>query len=441
MEEFWRGLRGIVKEPFSRHGRYQRWYSGLSFLLAVPAFALIAAGVVAGLGLSLSFAGMLIGLPLLAVTLILAGKLGEVARRLGNRMLDVKVGPPSRRPVPPGAIGWLRSSLTDPVSWRACGYLVLKLPVAILGYLFSSSIIVYGLPYLTFPVWWELFHQLALHGIVVHLGPWISWWKWDPVRAAYVIKSLPASFGLIPVGIFALTVLPYLTTGVNALDSNLIAGLLGPPSADRMRELEQARAHAVDDSAARLRRIERDLHDGAQAQLVAVAMKLGLAREKLAEADLERARELVDAAHRSAKAAIVELRDLARGIHPPALDHGLGTALRTLAASSAVPVDLVVELPERPSPAIETIAFFCAAELLANVAKHSRADRASLEAVHGPGVLRIRVSDDGEGGACVVAGGGLAGLSERLKTVDGTMDISSDPGGPTLITVELPSRA
>jgi signal transduction histidine kinase len=177
-------------------------------------------------------------------------------------------------------------------------------------------------------------------------------------------------------------------------------------------------------------------------------MKLGLAREKLggtaggtAQADVERALELVDAAHAGAKQAITELRDLARGIHPPVLDHGLGTALTTLAASSGVPVELVVDLPERPSAAIETIAYFCAAELLANVAKHSGARHATLEAVHVPGLLRLRVGDDGVGGARVVAGSGLAGLAERLRTVDGRMEISSPRGGPTVVTVELPSHA
>jgi signal transduction histidine kinase len=209
----------------------------------------------------------------------------------------------------------------------------------------------------------------------------------------------------------------------------------------------------VDDSAARLRRIERDLHDGAQAQMVAVAMKLGLAREKLggtisgtsfagtAQADLERVLELVDAAHRGAKNAITELRDLARGIHPPVLDHGLGAALATLAARSEVPVELVVDLPERPSAAIETIAYFCAAELLTNVAKHSGARHATLEAVHVPGLLRMRVSDDGRGAARLEERGGLAGLADRVRTVDGRLQISSPPGGPTLVVVELPSHA
>jgi signal transduction histidine kinase len=218
-------------------------------------------------------------------------------------------------------------------------------------------------------------------------------------------------------------------------------------SVRRVRELEQARANLVDDSAARLRRIERDLHDGAQAQMVAVAMKLGLAREKLggaldgaAQADLERILELVDAAHRSAKQAITELRDLARGIHPAVLDHGLGAAFRTLAARSDVPVELVIDLPERPSAAIETIAYFCAAELLTNVAKHSGARHATLEAVHLAGLLTVRVSDDGSGGARLEERGGLAGLAERVRTVDGKLQVSSPPHGPTVVTVELPSH-
>jgi signal transduction histidine kinase len=219
-------------------------------------------------------------------------------------------------------------------------------------------------------------------------------------------------------------------------------------SVRRVRELEQSRANLVEDSAARLRRIERDLHDGAQAQMVAVAMKLGLAREKLggavdgtAQADLQRILELVDAAHRGAKEAITELRDLARGIHPPELDQGLGTALASLAARSEVPVELVVDLSERPSAAIETIAYFCAAELLTNVAKHSGARHATLEAAHVDGLLRIQVSDDGCGGARLERRGGLAGLAERVRTVDGRLQVRSPPRGPTVVTVELPSHA
>jgi signal transduction histidine kinase len=220
------------------------------------------------------------------------------------------------------------------------------------------------------------------------------------------------------------------------------------PFAQRVRELERSRAHLVDDSAARLRQIERDLHDGAQAQMVAVTMKLGLAVKKLGgmtdgtgQTDLDRVLELVATAHRGAKQAITELRDLARGIHPPVLDQGLGIALTTLAARSDLPVELIVDLPERPSAAIETMAYFCAAELLANVTKHSGARHATLEAVHLPGLLRLRVSDDGCGGARVENRGGLAGLADRIGIVDGRLQVASPPGGPTVVTVELPSHA
>ena len=207
---------------------------------------------------------------------------------------------------------------------------------------------------------------------------------------------------------------------------------------ERVRELEQTRAHAVDDSAARLRRIERDLHDGAQAQMVAVAMKLGLAREDLggtagatAEAEaVQRALELVDAAHGIAKEAITELRDLARGIHPPVLDHGLATALATLAARSAVPVELVADLPERPSAAIETIAYFCAAELLANVAKHSGPATPPWRPSTCPACCGCGSATTASAAPALGQGSGLAGLVERLRTVDGRMEISSPPGGP-----------
>jgi signal transduction histidine kinase len=216
----------------------------------------------------------------------------------------------------------------------------------------------------------------------------------------------------------------------------------------RVRELERSRALVVDDAAARLRRIEQDLHDGAQAQMVAVVMKLGLAREHLGSAvagvrpgDLERTLELVDAAHRGAMEAITELRDLAHGIHPPALAEGLGAALALLAARTDVPVEVAVDLPERPSAAIEVIAYFCVAELLTNAAKHSGARHVTVEVTHQPGLLRVVVSDDGTGGARIEAGGGLAGLAERVKTVDGRLQVSSPAGGPTVVAIDLPSHA
>ena len=165
------------------------------------------------------------------------------------------------------------------------------------------------------------------------------------------------------------------------VDRRLIHWLLGPDAvALRMRNLEAARASTVDASAALVRRIERDLHDGTQAQLVALAMRLGDAKERLALIplpELAPVRQLLDEAHRGAKEAIVELRDLARGIHPPALDVGLEGALSTLAARSTVQTELAVSITDRPTPAIESIAYFCVAELLANVAQHAQASRAT----------------------------------------------------------------
>ncbi len=360
-------------------------------------------------------------------------------------MLRLRVAAPDPVPPLPGSFGRVRAALTDPAGWRACAYLVLKLPVSALGYVAASAFVLYGLPFLVFPLVWVTVHAITGPGTVIHLWPWVAWWHWDPILVANSMRTLAPSFGLIPVGAAVVLTVPWLTRAANAMDGALIERLLGPPLPQRLRDLERTRAHAVDDAAARLRQIERDLHDGAQAQMVAVAMKLGLAREKLgragADTDVERALELVEAAHASAKQAIAELRDLAMGIHPPVLDTGLGTALGTLAAGGGVPVELVVDVPERPSAAIETIAYFCAAELLANVAKHSGALRATLDVVHVPGLLRLRVSDDGRGGARVAPGGGLAGLGDRLRTVDGTMEVVSPPGGPTVITLELPSHA
>jgi|HubBroStandDraft_2_1064218.scaffolds.fasta_scaffold17395_3 signal transduction histidine kinase len=465
---FKRGLRRALREPFTRRTLRECLYAGVSLLVAIPLFAFTAVAVTVGLALSVSFAG----LPLLALSLRAVRRLGQFCRRLANRALGSRTesakilrpkpvrpidAPPPFRPQP-GVVGWIRSSLTDSVSWRSSAYLLLKLPIALLGGIGLIYIVAWGVGYTTFPLWWELIHSLAAHGDAVQVPGWLAWWTPNPVLVAQSVPTLAVSFALVPAGLCALIFSPWIVSGSNDLDRRLAARLLGPPLTQRVRDLEETRASAVDDSAVRLRRIERDLHDGAQAQMVAVAMKLGLAREKLggavggtadgaaadgwtAQVDLERALELVDAAHRSAKEAIMELRDLARGIHPPVLDHGLGTALTTLGARSGLPVEVIADLPERPSAAIETIAYFCAAELLANVAKHSGARRATIEAVHVPGLLRVRVSDDGDGGARARDGGGLAGLAERLRTVDGTITISSPRGGPTVVTVEMPSHA
>jgi signal transduction histidine kinase len=221
-------------------------------------------------------------------------------------------------------------------------------------------------------------------------------------------------------------------------------------AAERARELQERRAHAVEDAAARLRRIERDLHDGAQVRLAALALALGEIKENLDAAaggaesegeDQTRTRMLIGNAHRNAKETLAELRDLARGIHPAVLDRGLDAALAVLAESSAVPVTLTVSITQRPSPAIETIAYFCAAELLANITKHANASRAEIAVADKDGELVMTVTDNGAGGAHVVAVGGLAGLRERVQTVDGGLVVISPDGGPTTVRVVLPVHA
>ena len=216
---------------------------------------------------------------------------------------------------------WVRSALTDAVGWRARAYLVLKLPVSVLSGFVAAYFWLGGLVYLTYPLWWQIFHQVAVHVGGVTQPDRVT--NPGPFGNVHVL-TLPGAFLVIPIGAIWVLAAPWATRAANALDRLLIRELLGPASlSQRVHDLEQTRAYAVDDSAARLRGIERDLHDGTQAQLVAVAMKLGLARKKLgtsddgSELDLDRARELVDAAHRSAKEAIADVRDLARGIHRP----------------------------------------------------------------------------------------------------------------------------
>jgi signal transduction histidine kinase len=328
---------------------------------------------------------------------------------------------------PQGEFGnWMGTRTLDPVAWRTRAYFALKLPLTAAGLAVIAASWLGGLFFATFPAWWAL-----------GLG--------SGSRHGGTLSTLPGSFSLLPVGGVLLIAAPWLTHGLAETDRWLMRGLLGPASsAERIQALELSRSKVVDDSAARLRGIERDLHDGTQAQLVALAMKLGLAREKLYDVggvDLARVTQLVEDAHRGALEAIADLRTLARGIHPPVLDNGLADALATLANRSAVPVELVTDIPERPTAAIETIAYFSAAELLTNVARHSGARHATLEAVHVPGLLRVRVTDDGAGGARPVPNGGLRGLAERVRAVDGRIEVSSPQGGPTTVTVELPSRA
>jgi signal transduction histidine kinase len=442
--------RSLLREPLTRRARRELLFCLVGIPLglvtmAVPywgvgfaqAVALLTPGReltwVAGVGAVLAL------LVLVALATRIGRGLGSVHRRLAARLLDERVGsPPPLRPGR-GPLGRLGAGFGDGPGWRAVAYQLLKLPAAMLE-AYAVFLWVAGLVNLTYPFWWGLFRN---HPPGVTLSPVPAATPF-PGRALHV-ATFAGTFAAFAVGAAMLLAAPWVIRAVVAADRRLLRGLLGPGRlTQRVHDLEQTRALAVDDAAARLRRVERDLHDGAQVHLATLAMHLGMAKEQLGDdgdpPDVVRARELLDAAHRGAKDALGELRDLARGIHPPVLDHGLEEALASLAATSAIPVEARCDLPERPAPAIETIAYFCAAELLANAAKHSQATLVTIRAAGRDGLLLLEVGDDGVGGADPARGSGLSGLGQRARTVDGRLEVASPPGGPTRITVRLPLR-
>ncbi|MBC2864014.1 sensor histidine kinase [Streptomyces mexicanus] len=326
-----------------------------------------------------------VGLPLLAAGLLGSRLLGRLERARARALLGVRVEEPSPLPLrrAKGGFGRLWMVLKDPVGWRAALYAFIRLPWGIL----------------TFTV------------------------------------VVPSLFVLWPV-------LPFISRGLSNVDRAMARGLLSPSDEleRRIAELESDRGVVVDTAAADLRRIERDLHDGAQARLVNLAMGLGLAKEKLLE-DPDAAAAMVEEAHGEVKLALQELRDLARGIHPAVLtDRGLDAALSSVASRCTVPVKVTADLDTRPAEAIEGIAYFTVSELLQNISKHSGATAATVDVWRSEDRLLIQVWDNGRGGARLEGGSGMRGLAERLGAVDGLFVLDSPVGGPTTVTAELPWR-
>ena len=417
-------------------------YSVLGSLAGIVGFFVVVFTFLPGLGLSVTIIGTVVGMLLLTLTLWFARRLGSFHRRLLGRLLGEHVPPPVPLERGTGVLGRLDRRLRYRPGWRAVGFALVKLPVAVIQVISVASVVC-GLVDIAYPVGWL---ALRNHPAGTSLSPLTAL---APVSFfTFQVSSWLATFLAALAGVVWVLAGVWLARGAIAADRRLIRSLLGPSTlTERVTELERTRALAVDDSAAALRRVERDLHDGAQMRLAALAMNLGMAREKLgddgATDDPLTVRGLVDAAHRNAVDALADLRDIARGIHPPVLDNGLAVALESLAASSAIPASVTADIgpAQRPSPAIETIAYFCAAELIANATKHSYANQIKIEInSERTGVLRLAVSDDGIGGADQARGSGLDGLSQRVSTVDGRLDISSPPGGPTVVTVELPLR-
>jgi len=427
----------ILRAPLTDRTVRELLYCGFGGIAGVAGFWITIVMLVSGLTISVSVAGTVIGLLLLTLTMRVSRRLGALHRRLAWWLLRYRVEAPPKFQPGTGILGRLDRRLRDRAAWRGISYSLVKLPVAAVQ-LYSTTMACIGLVDITYPVDWVLFrHQTS--GPMVVVFPF-------PFGGTFNVYGFAGTYLAAIAGAVCVLAGTWLARGINAGDRRLVRSLLGPSSmAERVSELERTRSLAVEDSAAALRRVERDLHDGAQMRLAALAMNLGMAREKLGGdgyADNATVRELLDAAQRNAVDALADLRDLARGIHPPALDNGLPSALATLAASSAIPASVAADIATRPAPAIETIAYFCAAELIANATKHSYANQIKINIyIERSGVLRLEVTDDGIGGADAARGSGLAGLAQRVSTVDGRIDVSSPPGGPTTVIVELPLKA
>ena len=443
MEEDIRRVAGIVlRAPLTRRTVRELLYCGVSGMAGVAGFYVTVVMLAFGLTITVSIVGTVVGLLLLTLALRVSRLLGGLHRRIAAWLLGYRVEAPPKFQKGNGILNRLDRRLRDRAAWRAVSYSLIKLPVsAVQLYAITSACI--GLVDITYPVDWVLFHHQA-PGVVSPMT------AVNPVSfggGSLQIYSWPGTFLAAILGAASVVGATWLARAITAGDRRLVRSLLGPSSmSERVTVLERTRSLAVEDSAAALRRVERDLHDGAQMRLAALAMNLGMAREKLGHdddhADSATVRELLDAAQRNAVDALADLRDLARGIHPPALDNGLPGALATLAASSAIPASVTDEIGTRPAPAIETIAYFCAAELIANATKHSYANQIKIKiCTERAGVLRLEVTDDGIGGADAAGGTGLAGLAQRVSTVDGRLDVSSPPGGPTTVTVVLPLKA
>ncbi|MFI1729398.1 sensor histidine kinase [Streptomyces acidicola] len=340
--------------------------------------------------------------------------------------------PPGYRPLPEGANPWARTfgMLGDPATWRDLGWLLVDMTAGFVTALLPAALLVY-----------------PVEGFALAAGLWraftdgsrVGWWYGFVPVSGQGSALLAGLLGAVLLATaYALT--PPLLRVHFLLTRSVLSADRGELAA-RVRVLTETRRDAVDTSAAELRRIERDLHDGAQARLVAMGMDLGTV-EALLDKDPAKARQLLAQARRNSAEALGELRDLVRGIHPPVLaERGLGDAVRALALRLPVATEVTVELDGRADAPVESAVYFAISEVLTNAVKHSGAERIWVDlhqVAQDGGLLRITVTDNGKGGARIGAGSGLAGVERRLGTFDGVLAVSSPVGGPTMVTMEIP---
>ncbi|MEV8535319.1 sensor domain-containing protein [Streptomyces sp. NPDC051211] len=398
-------------------------YLAGSALTGIP--VLLGIVLLAGAGAVLSV--VLVGLPLLALLCLVGVPTAAVERRR-LRLVDPAPAPgPHRTPAEPGLLAWGRLRFREQATWRELAYAVLH----------------------GFVLWWLdlaavavlLWPPLGMIGAPLQLA--LSGGEEARIVKLWLITSYPAAFALAAAGLVLLPALLYPLGALAAARAALTRALLAPREGelrDRLTEVTRSRARLVEAFEAERRRIERDLHDGAQQRLVALTMSLGLARLDAPPGPLA---DQLARAHDEAGRVLTELRELIHGIHPQVLsDYGLPGALSDVAERSAVPVetDIAEGLPRLPA-AVEAAAYFACSEALANTDRHSGASRASLAARHDGSVLLIDVRDDGRGGADPAAGSGLTGLADRLAVLDGTLTITSPRGGPTVLSLEIPCTA
>jgi len=402
----------------------QTWLAVIHVLaglvIGLVSFTVVVVGISVGIGLVPLF---LVGIPVLVAVVWVANLGARVERARFALLLGVDI--PAPPPVPDEPRGWRRLNLLFLArsTWLPSVYAVVRFPLSVVEAAMVAVVWGLGFALVTLPA-----YNGALPGGHAHLG-------------AFALNNLAWVALAVVIGVGLLLGAPPLTRALAAGDAVVSRWLLGPGRrarlTERIGELETSRAGVVDAAETERRRLERDLHDGAQQRLVSLAMELGRARAKFAS-DPKAAEAIVGQAHEQAKEALSELRNLVRGVHPPVLsDRGLDAALSGLAALSPVPVTVRVDLPDRPPAGVEAIAYFVVAEALTNVAKHAKASRALVTVTRSGDLLNVAISDDGVGGASL-DGQGLSGLAARAAGIDGRLLVTSPAGGPTVIEAVLP---
>ena len=411
--------------PWGRPGRLFRAAAHVAIGLPVAIITFVVIVVMTALSIGL-MPVFLLGIPILWLTLMVSHGLARLERAAAGafrRTIAESVSPLTR----PSWLGRLGERLRSKARWREIAHHLLQLPVCVISYVLVAAAWCGSLAMALLPAYVDTFpddeREVLLlrdrrHRSVAMAGAWRS----------------------VVIGI--LFVAPWVTIGAASVQWALADRLLGPTEDERLAEqvtdLQSRRTAAVDSAESERRRIERDLHDGAQQRLVALAATLGAALDKLDD-DPEAGRELVATAHEEAKAALSEIRDLVRGIHPVILeDRGIDAALSAVIARSPVPVVLDVQIAERPPAAVESAAYFVVTEALTNVARHSGATRANVSIARSADRLVVEIRDNGHGGADASKGTGLHGLRERVAGMGGTTYVISPEGGPTTILVEMP---